>query len=240
MLAVRTALPSLLVALSAGCPFPVDIGSFGVGTGALEGDPCAADTDCDDGLVCADGACAAPDAGCAADADCDAPQVCVQGACERPACATDADCDGGLCDRDGLCSAQQSLGPVIVISETGQGMGEVVVGDASVGDTEIDNFGDADVVVDAAHFEGDGADQFFIASGVVDNGDGTVSIDALSSQLDAPITIAPDGSSTLFEVFQPTRLGDFTVDLVVHSNDPATPELRVALRGVGVDQPTRP
>jgi hypothetical protein len=127
-----------------------------------------------------------------------------------------------------------------VISETGQGMGEVVLGSASIGDTPIENDGDADLTVDGAVYSGDGSDQFFVSTDVVDNADGTATVNGMDASLQSPLVIAANTSSTLFEVFQPTRLGDFTVDLAIHSNDPNTPTLHVSLRGVAVDQSTRP
>ena len=233
----------LVVSLAAltGCLLPFDIGSFSQEKQrALEGDPCAADADCQDGLACQQATCEAESSGCATDADCSAPEVCSDGACERSACSSDGDCAVGICDRDGLCSAATTTGPVILISETGQGMGEVVLGSASIGDTTIENLGDADLIVDAAHFEGVGAEHFFVATDVVDNGDGTMTANDMSATLLAPLVIPANSSATLFEVFQPTALGDFTVELVIHSNDPILPELRVSLRGLGVNETTRP
>lgn len=234
--------PVVASACLGGCLWPIDVGSFGrQDQRALEGAPCAADGDCTEGLACADGACVAvPDPACSSDADCDGPTVCSAGVCERAPCSSDADCAGGFCDRDGLCSVDTTTGPLIVIGETGQGMGEVVVGGASVGDTVIENAGDLDLVIDSATFEGDGADQFFVATSVIDNGDGTATVNDMAPALAAPFVIPPLASATLFEIFQPNRIGDFTVDLVLHSNDATNPELRVGLRGVGVEQPSRP
>lgn len=70
-------------------------------TGGGEGDPCAQPTDCMQGLVCREGACA----GCTADAEC-SPSTCdvasgrcrTQGACQTDEqCQMDEICDGGLC-----------------------------------------------------------------------------------------------------------------------------------------------
>lgn len=212
---------AVLSSLLSACIFPIDVGSFDASSGqGLTGVACETDSDCNAELSCVDGTCS--------------------DASERTACSSDDDCDGGVCDRDGLCTAVAGVGPIIVITETAQGMGEVAIGASSIGDTVIENVGDADLVVDAASFTGEGADQFFVATDVTDNGDGTATIAAMSSTLQAPLIIEPGQAVTLFSVFQPARVGDFTVELRVHSNDIDTPELGVALRGVASENARRP
>ena len=208
--------------LLSACIFPIDVGSFDASSGqGLIGGACDSDSDCNAELSCVDGTCS--------------------DASERTACTSDADCEEGLCSRDGLCTALAAgVGPIIVITETAQGLGEIAIGESSIGDTVIENVGDADLVVDAASFTGEGADQFFIATDVTDNGDGTATVAAMSSTLQAPLTIEPGQALSLFSVFQPTRVGDFTVELLVHSNDIDTPELGVALRGVASENARRP
>ena len=68
---------------------------------------CDSTPDCEDGLVCVEGGCAAPSDVCQFDLQCGGGRVCIDNAC-RDRCASDDECGGGhVCER-GACMASPS------------------------------------------------------------------------------------------------------------------------------------
>jgi Cys-rich repeat protein len=75
------------------------------------GTACVADSDCDTGLVCTNGACALPQGSCTTDSQCAQGQRCMSGSCQNVACTNDAQCaQGEQCDvTTGTCRIRSSL-----------------------------------------------------------------------------------------------------------------------------------
>jgi hypothetical protein len=229
------ALSPLFMLVVSGCLFPVEIGGLGRDGQSLAGDPCDVDGACAEDLSCIEGICTFTGEGsCANDDGCAAGSSCNAGVCDRNTCGEGGDCGAAaFCDRDGLCTpVDGDIAPAIVISETGFGLGEIPIGSASIGDVEIDNFGTAPLHITRVSLEGD-SEPFFLSVDVTDNGDGTATVNSAATVLENPLTIEPDQRGLVWVIFQPTVAGDFLADVVVESDDPENPLLRVGIRGIG-------
>ena len=120
-------------------------------------------------------------------------------------------------------SQQQLLviAPSVRVSPTSLAFGSVSTGNSSAPQTiTITNNGAADLINSAAT----AGTHFSVGAGTC----GTL-----------PKTLAPAASCTVTATFSPTSGGDLSTNLVITTNDPATPQATVALSGTGVS-PTIP
>lgn len=216
---------SACILIPVGCFFPIDVGAFGQIERGLEGASCDLEHPCDELLVCNEEG------------------VCVVGVPDRQACSDATPCPtGAFCDRDGFCTEEPgALGPLVVINEVAFGMGEIPLGELSVGDVNIENVGDVPLLVTRVAVEGEGADQFSLTMEAAQQPDGTILLDAstFASEIVDPLAVEPDAEGLVFVVFHPTVEADSTVTIVVETNDPNTPRLEVRARGVGIAGPGR-
>jgi hypothetical protein len=126
--------------------------------------------------------------------------------------------------------------PDIVVTPEACDYGAVAVGGAAVCDVSIENRGQRDLVFDGVKL--DGAELV-----VPPETDPEVEVFGFAGRppaRDDALAAAVDGSSvaSVSVRFLPTALGDYAGALLIGSNDPDTPLLRVPLSAVGVTPPT--
>ena len=105
--------------------------------------------------------------------------------------------------------------PAIEVDPTSLDFGKVKLGSMREMPVVISNFGDKPLQLSGADLRGDSCNQWNIVD------------------FNAPTQIQPGRSIEITVSFRPLRLGEHSAILVLVSNDPETPELKVELSGMG-------